>query len=69
MEISRLISKASWFITAVGSIHLGVAYFWSEYNMMSYVPEQFVPVVYGLYLVAGLYSFVMLFMHCGSCCE
>lgn len=69
MELSRLISKASWLITALASIHLGVAYFWPEYNMMAYIPQQLVPVAFGLYLAAGLYSFVMLFMHCGSCCE
>jgi hypothetical protein len=68
MEGMRLLGKAAWLITALGSIHLGIAYFWSEYNMMSYVPEQLVPAVYGLYLVAGLYSFVMLFMHC-RCCD
>lgn len=69
MALSRLISKATWLITALASIHLGVAKFWSEFDMLKYVPEQLVPVVFGLYLAAGLYSLVMLLMHCGSCCE
>lgn len=70
MELSRLISKATWCITALAAIHMGLAYFKPEYNIvsnvMSYIPAD---VVFGLYLASGLYSLVMLFMHCGSCCE
>jgi hypothetical protein len=69
MELSRLIGKAAWLITALASIHLGVtALFGPDYDMMRYVPEGLLQPLFVLYLVAGLYSFVMLFMHC-RCCE
>lgn len=70
MEFPRLISKASWLLTALASIHVGaVALFGPSYDMIQKLPDALVQPMYWLFLIAGLYSFVMLFMHCGSCCE
>ncbi len=69
----HLIGKAAWLLTALASIHVGaVALFGSQYNLLQYLPqylpEMLVSAVYALYLIAGVYSLVMLFMPCG-CCE
>jgi len=69
MEGMRLIGKAAWLITALASIHVSIAaLFGTEYDMVMRFMPAMAPYVYGLYLAAGLYSFVMLFMHC-NCCE
>jgi hypothetical protein len=66
----HLVGKASWFITALASIHVGALGAFG-FNSFNYVPESLafiiMPIHY-LYLIAGAYSFVMLFMHC-RCCE
>ncbi len=69
MEGMRLLGKAAWLITALASIHVGVvALFGPDYDMIQKLPDVMIQPLYWLYLVAGLYSFVMLFMHC-RCCE
>jgi uncharacterized membrane protein YuzA (DUF378 family) len=68
--VMRMIGKAAWLLTALASIHVGaVALFGTEYDMIQkYVPEVLVQPLYIAYLVAGVYSLVMLFMHC-RCCD
>ena len=69
MEGMHLVGKAAWLVTALASIHLGVtALFGTEYDMMRYMPEALLKPLFVVYLVAGLYSVVMLFMH-SRCCE
>jgi uncharacterized membrane protein YuzA (DUF378 family) len=66
----HLVGKAAWLITALASIQVGALAVFG-FNSFSYVPEslQFIVMpIYCLYLIAGIYSFVMLFMHC-RCCE
>jgi uncharacterized membrane protein YuzA (DUF378 family) len=70
LSAMHLIGKAAWLITALASIHVG-AFAVFRFNVFSYLPESmgflFIP-IHVLYLVAGIYSLVMLFMHC-RCCE
>lgn len=69
MELSRLVGKAAWLLTALAAIHVGVVtLFGSDYDMIQKLPDVMVQPMYWLFLIAGLYSFVMLFMHC-RCCE
>ena len=67
--IMHMLGKAAWFLTALASIHVGAMAF--QFNAFSYLPESlgflFMP-IHVLYLAAGIYSLVMLFMHC-RCCE
>lgn len=64
------VGKAAWLITALASIQVGaVAVF--QFNAFEYLPVSLsflIMPIYVSYLVAGVYSFVMLFMHC-RCCE
>ena len=68
--VMRMVGKAAWLLTAFASIHVGVvALFGPEYNMIQkYMPDALVQPLFVAYLVAGIYSLVMLFMHC-RCCE
>lgn len=66
----RMVGKAAWLLTALASMHVGaVALF--GFNAFEYMPESLIFLIkpiFALYFIAGVYSFVMLFMHC-RCCE
>lgn len=65
------VGKAAWLITALASIHLGaLAVF--QFNAFMYLPASLaflIMPIHVLYLVAGVYSIVMLFMDCRCCAE
>lgn len=69
--IMHYLGKAAWLLTAIASIHVG-AMVVIPFDAFSKLPESlmflYMP-IHVLYLVAGIYSLVTLFMHCGSCCE
>lgn len=68
--VMHLVGKAAWLLTALASIHIGAVAV-LNFNAFSYLPESLmflVMPIHVLYLVAGIYSLVMLFMPC-HCCE
>lgn len=69
LSMMHWVGKAAWLITALASIHLGAYALFNEFNALAYLPASLIMPIHVLCLVAGVYSLVMLFMHCGCCAE
>ena len=67
----KLVAKATWIITAVASVNVGLAAF--GHDLFGMLATNFASLIMPLQVlvgIAGVASLAMLFMPCGSnCCE